>query len=430
MAVNSEFYKRCEQLFSKKLDYGRRWKSSAAQALGIGRATLYRYFDNDTAVPEYVHLRLDELSGGVGLVPNDEQIVKFIARGLVDLQEEIDTHGWIKNGYPPVLQRAFDLASARSALYDDQQWPSDLAALTSKAQQPLYSWGIDLSWDPEGDFTTSSLVADGEITQECIDLAAPGRDPETELVENTGYRLLMDVCCNREDGQNIYTAFRRCVVTQPVLSNWTATLTRVSILNSVEGMHEIFAAFYQRVPEAIAIGKSLPICKVSRTILRKQRQGFHTECRDPEAIYLASIGDHDDLHWRPTAIQLRRAFRLYWCLPGLTEIALADQLVAAGWNCELWPDFDMVDLVATSPNGDHRIAVDVKDYLSSTSLAARFTGFKSYSKSHDCYLVVPDYLPNVNSDYQRRFHAVRQARGGIPVSLYTLSALLSKLGVE
>ena len=127
MAVNSEFYKQCEQLFSKKLDYGRRWKSSAAQALGIGRATLYRYFDNDTVVPEYVHTRLDELSGGVGLVQNDEQIVRFIARGLVDLQEEIDTHGWVKTGYPPVLQRAFDLASARSALYDEQQWPSDLA---------------------------------------------------------------------------------------------------------------------------------------------------------------------------------------------------------------------------------------------------------------------------------------------------------------
>ena len=38
------FHDRCQVLFGERLGYGRRWKSMAASLLGIGRASLYRYF--------------------------------------------------------------------------------------------------------------------------------------------------------------------------------------------------------------------------------------------------------------------------------------------------------------------------------------------------------------------------------------------------
>ena len=45
----NKFEPRCQELFGKKLGMGRRWKTAAAQALGISRATLYRYFEDDGA---------------------------------------------------------------------------------------------------------------------------------------------------------------------------------------------------------------------------------------------------------------------------------------------------------------------------------------------------------------------------------------------
>ncbi|WP_422369430.1 hypothetical protein [Pelagibius sp.] len=430
MPQKSKFYAQCEQLFQADLGYGRRWKSSAARALGIGRATLYRYFENDSAVPTDVHARLRALSQRPPPSHDDHQMVSLFARGLADLQDEIDANGWIKSGYPSTLQRVFDIAGARRATNSDNRWPTDLATLAALAQLPLYKWKIDLSWDPDGDFTAAALILNGETTQECADLAAPGRDPEAELMENAGYQLLMNICRNREDGQEVYADFRKFIITHPVIDNAISALATAPILTSVEGINEILYAFYQRVPEALCVGSSLPVCKVSGTILRRGRVGFHTEYRDPTAIDLAKLGKYDAHPWRATTMQLRRPFRRYWCLPGLTETALAETLSDANWACDLWPDFDTVDLTATSPNSTQQVAIDVKDYLSPNVLAARFGGFKQYITNYECYLVVPDYLPNAVSDYERRFRAARAALGNAQVALRTLSGLLSDLEVR
>lgn len=357
-------------------------------------------------------------------------MVSLFARGLVDLQAEVDANGWIKNGYPSTLQRVFDIAGARGATNGDDRWPTDLAELAAQSQLPLYKWKVDLSWDPDGDYTAAALISNGEITQECADLAAPGRDPEAELTENVGFQLLMDICQNREDGQQVYANFRKFIITHPVIGNAISALATVPILTSVERINEIIDAFYQRVPEALCVGSSLPVCRISGTILRRKRAGFYTEYCDPAAIESAKLGHYDARPWRTTTMQLRRPFRRYWCLPGLTEVALAETLSDAGWSCDLWPDFDMVDLAARSPDSTLHVAVDVKDYLSPNVLAARFGGFKQYGRSHECYLVVPDYLPGVVSDYERRFRTARSALGDVQVTLQTLSGLLSVLGVR
>ncbi len=430
MSSKTKFYTQCEQIFQADLGFGRRWKSSAAQALGIGRATLYRYFENDSSVPDDVHARLRALSQRQSPRHDDRQMLSLFARGLADLQAEIDANGWIKAGYPSTLQRVFDIAGAQKATNGDDRWPTDLAGLAAQAQLPLYKWKIDLSWDPDGDFTAAALISNGEITQECADLAAPGRDPEAELTENVGYQLLMDICRNREDGQQVYAAFRKFVITHPVIGNAISALTTAPILASIERIYEILDAFYQRVPEALCVGSSLPVCQVSGTILRRERAGFYTEYRDPAAIDRAKSGEYDKRRWRVTTMQLRRPFRRYWCLPGLTEIALAETLSDAGWACDLWPDFDTIDLAATSPDGTRQIAVDVKAFVSPNVLAARFGGFKQYVGNYECYLVVPDYLPAVVPEYERRFRAARAALGDVDVAFQTLLGLLSELEVR
>lgn len=420
------FQEACETLFAHQLGHGRRWKTAAAHALGIGRATLYRYFENEGQVAGDVWRRLRELSD-VEPVRSDREMVTLFARGLLDLQAQVDRYGWVRDGYPPTLQRSFDLAAARNAADRGTRWPTDLEALSRVAREPIFEWVSDLTWDPDGEYTAARLIEDGEVSPACIDLALPGKDPEAELTENEGFRLLRSVCHDRSDGDAVYAAFRRVVIERPVLSSLTSAILTHPVLSTVERIDEIVEAFYQRVPEAMAIEGVLPTCLVSGTILRRQGNGFHTESRDPDAVRLAKAGESGSVRWRPGTMQLRRPFRLYWCLPGKTELDLAGRLETAGWACTLWPNLDRVDLAAVAADG-RRIAVDVKDYLSPENLAVRFQGFKEYASDHTCFLVVPDYLPEVSRGYVRRFEAVRAAYAKGRIELRTVGALLSELG--
>ncbi|MFL7904326.1 hypothetical protein ACJ41P_24565 [Azospirillum argentinense] len=422
------FHDRCQRLFSDRLGHGRRWKTAAAQALGIGRATLYRYFEEGADVAPDVLQRLVQLEAGDRPIHDDRTMVVLLARALVDVQKQIDEQGWLKDGYPPNLRRVLDLASARN-IQGGPTWPTSLADLTQRSQEPLYKWGIDLSWDVEGEYAAARLIDGGEVTTECVALAQSGKDPEAELTENLGYKLLQGLCSNRRDGQQVYVAWRRSTIEHLVLPNWTTTLLSDPVLATVERIDEVVDTFFQRIPESMAIGGMLPICTVSGTILRQDGRAYHTESRDPEARRRARAGEHTKMRYRSGMLYLRRPFRTFWALPGKAELALYKTLTKAGWMCSLWPELDRVDLIAVSPDGQTRIAVDVKDYVSPENLAARFEGFKGFAETHRCYVVIPDYIPEITPHFEARFEAVRASRAKTKVRLRTVSDLLADLEI-
>ena len=427
MSKNHVFYNRCEALFARKFGYGRRWKSAAAQALGIGRATLYRYLADDSGVADDVLRRLDELEGSETPVRNDREMVFLIASALVHVQRHIDETGWLPAPYPPSLTRVLDLGAARNLIEGAERWPTDLGSLARLAQEPLFRWVSDMSWDSGDEYFAARLIEDGEVTTECRTLALPGGDPEREIEEHLGYEMLMGTCRDRLDGEELYRAWRRCVIENPVLANWSRTILMDLLLASIERIDEIVANFYDRVPEGLSVNGSLPICSVSGTILRRDGKAFHTECRHPEAIRRARAGEHTPVKYRSGMLYLKRAFRRFWCLPGLAELELERRFQALGWATTLWPGLDRVDLLATSPDESRRVAVDVKDYLSPTRLAVQFAGFKEYEGNHECFLVVPDYVLQVDERFEERFEAVRTANAKAAVELRTVSALVDEL---
>lgn len=422
------FEQRCQVLFAEQLGYGRRWKTACARALGIGRATLYRYFEERATVAADVVRRLGELERGGAPVRDDRQMVTLYATALLDVQRRIDEEGWL-SAYPESVRRVLSLGAARNITDGSAvAWPTDLDALVRAAQQPLVRWVPNMSWDVGGEFFDSCLLKDHEITTECRTLAMEGSDPERELDENLGYDMLRGLCSTRADGDAVYSAWRRTVVENPLLENWSSVLRSRPILATVERIDEIVEHFYERVPESLAIDGRVPICTVSRTILRRTGRGYHTECRNPEAIRRARSGEYKLTKYRRGMLYLKRAFRVFWCLPGVTELELERRLTAGGWSTVLWPHLDRVDLTATSPVG-RRIAADVKDYISPANLAARFTGFKEYSDEYQCFLVVPDYIAEIEPRFRSRFEAVRAAQGKAPVALRSVSDLLSELKV-
>ena len=427
MPKKNSFYTRCEALFARKFGYGRRWKSAAAQALGIGRATLYRYLADDSGVAEDVLRQLDELEGSKSPVRNDREMVLLIASALLDVQRHMDESGWLRAPYPPSLRRALDLGAARNLLEGTDTWPTDLGSLARIAQEPLFRWVSDMSWDFGEEYFAARLIEDGEISTECRTLALPGGDPEQEIEEHFGYEMLVDICRNRLDGEDLYRAWRRSVVENPVLANWSSTVLMDPLLASVERIDEIVATFYDRVPETLSINGVVPTCTISGTILRRDGKAFHSEYRDPEAVRRARVGQHRPIKYRSGMLYLKRTFRRFWCLPGLAELQLERRFHALGWSTTLWPALDRVDLLATSPERSRRIAVDVKDYVSASRLAVQFVGFKEYEDDHECFLAVPDYVLQVDERFEERFEAVRTANAKPAVKLRTISALVDEL---
>ena len=200
------FYVRCEALFAQKFGYGRRWKSAAAQTLRIGRATLYRYLEDDSSVGEDVLKNLEALEGPKKPVRNDREMVVLFASAVVDIQKRLDDSGWLSVPYPPNLSRALDLGAARNFIEGSSRWPTDLNALFQLAREPLFRWVPDLSWDSEEEFFAARLIENGEVSTECRRLAMPSGDPEREIEENLGYEMLMAACRDRTDGEDLYRA--------------------------------------------------------------------------------------------------------------------------------------------------------------------------------------------------------------------------------
>jgi hypothetical protein len=430
MTKQNAFHDRCKALFSGRLGYGRRWKSIAAQTLGIGRATLYRYFSDDSNIAADVLGRIAQLEEPARPVRKDSEMIQLYATALIDIQREIDERGWLSSPYPSTVRRALDLGAARNVIESSARWPTDLITLAKIAEMPIFQWLSDMSWDTSGEFIGAKLVENGEITNECRRLAVPGGDPEKEMVENAGYQMLVALCQDHPDGDDIYRSWRRCVIENPILQNWSNTLLMDPMLAGIERIDEIVEYFYDRIPEALATNNDLPICTITGTIMRHDGNAFHTESRDPEAIRRARVGKCDKLRYRPGMLYLKRPFRTFWCLPGKAEIELEKRLHNLGWTCKLWPKLDRVDLTAVSASKRRRVAVDVKDYFSPPRLAARFNGFKEYKSDHECFLVIPDYLLEIDPSFEMRFGAFRASMGKSKIVLHTVSSLVSNLGAS
>lgn len=358
----------------------------------------------------------------------DDTLLRLYASALVTLQAHLDEQGYLSCPYPPALRRAFDRGAACNLLAGSACWPTDLSQLRKVAQQPLATWVPDMSWDPDGEFYAAVLCDDNAITSDCQRLAVATGNPEQEIEENSGYQWLLSVCRDRLDGEQFYRDWRRALITHPVIDTPLSLLLGAGLADDPYAA-QLVEAFYAPVPEALAINGELPLCTVSGTILRRRgarTADFSTECRDPEAVRRAQTGQCARRPYDPRMKQLRRAFRRYWCLPGLAELSLAAGLDKQGWQTTLWPQLDRIDLLAVSPSG-HRLALEVKDYLAPAHLARRFQGFKEFADDDDCYLVIPDYLPQLVPRYEEQFKHLRAAQGKSRVRVMRVSRLLKHL---
>jgi hypothetical protein len=421
------FGRQLESIFAQA---GRRWKSAAADALAISRPTLYRYISLDEdalaiAIPSEILDRVRKLVRQTTSLPPARDLAVYYARGLTKLQEYIDRNGFISAPYPPELLRAFSIASALNSRAEDTKYPDDLASLLECAAQPFHEWFVDLHWDHAGDYTTAQLIRHGVISAECTLLASTPED----IDEREGYDLLMNRCRPLPNGQELYVAWRRLLIEYPVIESFAEVVRSQRIfLRNIEAVTELDQQFLERVPRPLTDAGTLSLCPITGTRATFFEHEWVSESRDPDVQIQLKASGPRRIQWTPDTRQVKRTFRQFWVLPGYYEIDLYRHATAAGWDAELWPKFDTVDLVLRK--GDRALALDVKDHINSVQLAKRFEGFRGYERDHRCFVVVPDYLTRIDSRYRARFNAVRRSQGKLPVDVKTYADILEIIESE
>ena len=425
------FSDRLQGLFAKDSNAGLQWKSAAARALGISRPALYKYLQDDEKtggenIPSKVIEALESLEQEAQALPDEKDLVERYAIGLTELQNQMDTQGWVSAPYPSDLKRAFDIAASLNLRAEKCLYPDNLVTLVHCAKKPLYEWCPDLSWDPNADFTAAQLLEGGEITPECSLIAEAATDGE----ERAGYQLLINKCSTVTNPQELYVAWRKFVIQSPVLESAASSIRSDDVLVSylIDAL-DLFDHFYEPVSRSLAPDGYIYLCPFSGTRLLQGDREWLSESRDNGAKNLLKTDLPDKILYTPEIRQLKRVFRQFWCLPGIYELQLYNSLRESGWHVDLWPELDSIDLLAESPDGKHNLAIDVKDYLYSVRLANSFNNFKQYQRQYQCLIVIPDYLVERDPDYLKKFNIARRSAGRSKVEIKTMGNLLSDLSV-
>lgn len=127
--------------------------------------------------------------------------------------------------------------------------------------------------------------------------------------------------------------------------------------------------------------------------------------------------------------RLTQGIQKYVQNPGLAELALARKLEERGWDVELYPDVDRVDLRITKDQ--MRKEIDVKDY-SHPKLLADYLLAKMEQENwdKDVIYVVPQYQERLHPDYAKRvLQHLRQSRGRSPLSDTAFEAAVQEVQV-
>ena len=429
------FQERCKCLYQSFQSLETSWKKLCFKGLRVSSKDLNKYFTNETAIPEGIWRKLESLEEIGSYALNDILLIQLYATSLIRIVHQIEEKGYVPVPHLKTVERTFHLAAYRNFCEGTDHWPTDVPSLLQRASQPLEQWVGNLSWDHDSQYLGASLMKEGWITSECRSLASTKPNPEQEYEENKGYKLLMKISGEHPQGSEFYRVFRRMLIENPVIAP--------SRLRKLVASSPLFAAFlkqgqslnyfYKEIHESFIQDGKLPVCSISGILLktshiRGESARYETRCRIPEAIQRAHAGQCSFLDFEPNSMRLRDSFEKWWCLPGLMELVLEKKILDLGYNSvELWPERDMVDLVIRAPHLNLPLAIDMKDYENAAQLARDFQDFKGFERSHDCYLVVSDYLFERNPKYQQDFERERKRFGKPIVKLRSVSKFLKEV---
>lgn len=350
-----------------------------------------------------------------------EPLLRIIASALVDLSRRQAPGDPV---YPDVVQRAFNHLVLLCIRRGEENPPASVAGMVRWAvERPVHAWPLGLPADFEA---ADGFLVDEQTwtpTQACYEWAVPARDPAAEQFEN----LLMEEAietCRAAKAPDSYTAFRKLLITRPVLTGTQIALLAGDIDLSL--LHEVIKRSYEPASAAYLRDGSYAVCQRCGCLLVPVHEDAYRceldRCRRDARAKVTSRLEHG----RDGGVfQLTRPLRMFITGPGLAETDLETELARLGLAAEMWPNFDAYDLRITLPNG--RVwAIDVKDRANPALLGRSARAFRRDPHFDEAFLVVPRYRFAEREDYQRVFESHRPEGLAGQVTLMSDSELLER----
>ncbi|MBA3822667.1 MAG: hypothetical protein H0X24_02040 [Ktedonobacterales bacterium] len=319
---------------------------------------------------------------------DDDTTLRLLATGLVQLA---DTLPPVRVPYSDPLQRGLNRLAWRS-VRTNSPLVEGLADFLVWARRPIASWPISLNLGERDAIGPDDALLGGpdgdRPTDVCEELTLkPSPDAEAESVEK---RLILDVLnlCRRPGGERTYTAYRRLLITQPVLTE--DGLFTACEQPELQLLANHLRLDYQLAPLALAVDGQFALCpKCQNLVYRSSIQGVFL-CDDSACAGAQGIIPITFLPVRAQVYWLRRELRRFVARPGRAEIALEERLQALGVDVELWPAVDAYDLRITFPRTGEVWAVDVKDWANAYYLANAVTPFRREPRWTRAFFVFPE----------------------------------------
>lgn len=326
-----------------------------------------------------------------------ETLLRLVATALVRLSRQRTVPDPV---YDDAVQSAFNQlvlrclrtgAAAPTSVPDMARWA---------ATKPVCDWPLGVPG--ELDASDGYLVdADtGAPTQQCFEWVIAAPDAAAEEFEN---QLMSEALttCRAAKAPDSYTAFRRLLITQPVLTGTELALKRADLDLSV--LDETIKHSYERAPGPYLRDGLYAVCARCKCLLVPVGHGGYQceldRCRRESHPKIGYTLD-------PTTVggvyQLSRPLRMFITGPGLAETDLEAELIKLKFAPEMWPNFDAYDLRITLPN--YQVwAIDVKDRANPALLGRGAKPFRREPRYDRAFLVVPRYRFDENEAYGRLF---------------------------
>ncbi|KRV49011.1 hypothetical protein AQ490_22110 [Wenjunlia vitaminophila] len=311
--------------------------------------------------------------------------------------------------YPAQSQRALD-ALVLSCLRAGARPPSGLPELLRWCRtRPLFSWPLD-GLHEAGFQSTDRLIdgSSGEPTQLCHELAVEGRgDSASRQYDRLVVHEAMRACREASSPES-YTAFRRLLVTRPVLTE--ADWLDIAADLYLDPVRDLLDVIYVEVPDSYRRDGGYTPCGRCLTLLTPMAdKGWWCErdqCRHlgtpPPAPTLNPAECGEVRH-------LFRPLRQFVTWPGQAEVSLEARLRTRGLAVEMWPGFDAYDLRVTFPDG-HVWAIDVKDWAHPGLLGRAAEAVRRDPPYDEACWVVPRFRVEVRRDYLEVYARERTER--------------------
>lgn len=348
------------------------------------------------------------------VIDDVDLLVTMVASGIVDAYEIAQEEHALPVPYPVNLQRALDRLTV-FAMARGERPPWGVAELLRWCARPL----AEHFPIADGELGDEVFLEDGVPTREAREWALVARNAEAERIER---RVIAKVkgAARSAGRQDVYVAFRRLVIDEPVLSvlEFNRRLLDPVLSLVAAAIHESYTAAgpeFLRSDVAIA-------CDDCGHLLRWE--GDTAQCRNDRCSRTGPPKEGTRFDASESVMHLHEGIRVSVSAPGVAEMRLWRKFTgpkyrAAGLAVHLWPAFDAYDLGLVFP--DRTVwAIDVKDWASPVRLAREVSPIPREPAvpegsmwtqaflvpSDDCRRPVPDYIKTLKQRLKQRTTAV------------------------